>query len=440
MYSNEVFVVVIKNPNNFERYFLDYQTGQATVLPDVTSSIIQGLFPSLGKLGEFKAFIAPGAPADNCAAPAITATAIPPPAATHVADVLPAFRACMGQLGQSAIDVYHDLEPFVAPDALIPNPNTGNTTLNAIQSSINDFLRSEFAMSTRISAIANDSGLKASAVDAPAILELTNLQKLADAVATDLMGYKQRIADLDDFDNGADDCTNLLKVSNDDTSLCVAIASRRDDDRVYHNMVTRTITYALDFINVVSVSQETAIDPSKKKSIATLALNFADVPSSLSKKAIGSTLRWEASAGVFFSSLAVRSFSAAPVFTNAVITDKTVSQNLLRPTVVPFAAANYRLTDDLKWTRWKSALYLTGAVGINPNTTSADFAAGLSFSWRALMVGPLWHYGHDVSLTQGLHVGQSLGAGFSGNLSTQTSWTNSFAMGVAVRIPALTGR
>jgi hypothetical protein len=433
-------VVIVKNPNDFERYFLDYQTGQATVLPDVASNIIQGLFPSLGKLTEFKAFIPPGPPADNCANPVITATTVPPPAVGHVRDIIPTFRACMGQLGQAAIDIYQRLEPAIAPDSLTPNPTDANTSLDAIQNSINDFLRSEFAVSTRITAIANDPTLKPSAADAPGILELTDMQKLADGVATDLVAYNQRITDLSDFDNGADFCTNLLNVGNDDTSLCVAIVSRRDDDRVYHNMVTRTITYALDFINLVSVSQQAALDPSKKKSIATLSLNFADVPNGFSKKSIGSTLRWEASAGVFFSFLPVRSFSAAPVFTNAVITEKTVSQNVLHPTVVPFAAANYRLTNDLGWTRWKSALYWTGAVGINPNTTSADFASGPSISWRALMLSAFWHYGHDVRLTQGLQVGQNLGAGFSGSLSTQTFWTSSFAIGVAVRIPALSGR
>lgn len=122
------------------------------------------------------------------------------------------------------------------------------------------------------------------------------------------------------------------------------------------------------------------------------------------------------------------------------ITDNRVSQNLLYPTVEPFAAGNLRLTNDFRWSRWKSNLYWTGAVGINPNTVSADFATGLSLSWRALMVSALCHFGHDVRLTQGLTVGQSLGPGFSGNLSTETYWKASFALGLSVRVPALTGR
>jgi len=150
-------------------------------------------------------------------------------------------------------------------------------------------------------------------------------------------------------------------------------------------MVTRTITYSLNTLNLVANSQEAVPDSSKKKSLASIAVNFADSPSRLS-----SPFRWEASAGVLFSSLAVRSFSAAPVFSSGVITDNTVAQNVLHPTVVPFAAANYRLSNDLGWTRWKSAIYWTGAVGVNPNTVSADFASGLSpFMARAHAQRPL---------------------------------------------------
>jgi hypothetical protein len=105
----------------------------------------------------------------------------------------------------------------------------------------------------------------------------------------------------------------------------------------------------------------------------------------------------------------------------------------------PFAAANYRITNDLP-TRWKSNIYWTGAVGINPNTVTAHFATGFSVSWRALMVSALAHFGHDVSLTQGLTVGESLGPGFNGSLPTQTHWTTAFAIGLSVRIPSLVGR
>jgi len=272
------------------------------------------------------------------------------------------------------------------------------------------------------------------------------LQKLADAVANDLLAYSLRIKDLGSSPQVFDRCEAVIDFKKDIKDVatkpasCLWITSKSDDDTVYDKMVTRTVVYSLNTLNLVSNSQEAVPDPSKKKLLTAITINFADTALAKSAELPHSALRWEASAGAFFSTLPIRSFSVAPVFTNGVITDKVIAQNVLHPTVVPFAAANYRLTDDLKWTRWKSNLYLTGAIGINPNTVSADFATGLSLSWRAMMVSALAHFGHDTQLTQGLTVGQSLGASFNGNLPTQTHWTTSFAIGLSVRIPALTGR
>jgi hypothetical protein len=131
----------------------------------------------------------------------------------------------------------------------------------------------------------------------------------------------------------------------------------------------------------------------------------------------------------------------SPVYNSSgTVTDKQITTSVLRPTVVPFAAANFRVSRDLDWSRWRMAWYATGAVGINPNTLSADFAAGPSLSFRGLVFSALWHYGHDVRLTQGLYVGESLGASSSGTVTTQNYWTNSFAIGVSIRTPPLTGR
>jgi hypothetical protein len=453
IYINQKVTVVVKHPKTYERYFFDYQSGQATISPDVTSSIIQGLFPSLAKASVIHGFdLVQGqkSAADECAATEITDTAIPA-AGTVKKIVAPAWK-CLAKLAGQAIVIYHALEPFVAPDSLIPNaPATDPTKtdiekLVAQKQPISDFLTPEFLLSARISSIAGDDGLKKTptadlrAADARAILELTDLQKAADAVATDLLGYKLRIEDLEVYQNGFQDCSSVIDLTKEEKKqvplpACLWITSKPDDGGVYHNMVTRAITYSLNSFNLVSNSQQSVPDPSKKKLLTSVVLNFGD-----DKKSKSSALRWEASAGAFFSSLPIRSFSVAPVFTNGVITDKIISQNLLYPTIVPFAAANYRLTNDLGWTRWKTNVYWTGAVGINPNTVSADFATGLSYSWRALMVSGLCHFGHDVRLAQGLKVGESLGAGFNGSLPTETHWTTNFALGLSVRVPAITGR
>jgi hypothetical protein len=447
MYSGEAITVVLQNPNYFERYFLDFQTGIATQKPDVASSIIQGLLPSLQKAGEIKANIV-GLDAGQTDVCDVIATAPIPKPGKEIKGTSNLGDVCLGQLAKSAIDIYQKLEPLVAPDSLTP---IGVERVNKdcdINVCIEEFYKSEIAFSTKITTISKDPTLidtKNSTydADAQAIAKLIAIQKSADAIATDLQGYKQRLSDLPKTADlskwGYRKCDTFIRLPKSKPPKspgdCIAIQSRKDDAGIYRDMVTRTITYALDTYNLVSYPQEASPDPTKKKSIASIVVNYADNP-----KAANSALRWEASAGAFFSSLPIRSFSVAPVFTNGVITDKIISQNLLYPTVVPFAAANYRLTNDLKGTRWKTNIYWTGAVGINPNTVSADFATGLSYSWRALMVSGLCHFGHDVRLTQGLTVGESLGAGFNGSIPTETHWTANFAVGLSVRIPAITGR
>jgi len=433
MYSNQALIVLLENPKRYERYFLDYQSGQVSLLPDVTSSIVQGLLPNLAKAQEFHTaldFIRNNVAVDPCTDPAITATTTP--AGGTVASEVTAFQNCFATLAQNSIDIYQDLEALVAPDSRTP-PGTpiGSGDTDEIQDDITKFLTQENAISARITFISNTN----KATDAVAIQQLGTLQKLADSVASDLLGYSQRISDLDALNNQSQPCTDFNDKEKDPSVQCILLEVSPDNEKVYNNMVTRTITYSLNALNMVVYSQEAVPDPTKKKLLASIPITFADSPTDKL-----SSLRWEASAGVFFSSLAVRSFSVAPVYSGGVITDNIVAQNVLHPTAVPFAAANYRITNDLPWSRWKTNLYWTGAVGVNPNTVSADFASGFSISWRALMFSPLWHYGHDVRLTQGFYVGESLGSGFKGTLPTQTYWKSSFALGVSIRVPSLTGR
>jgi hypothetical protein len=439
MYSNQSVTVVVKNPNAFERYFLDYTTGQATLSPDVTSSIVQGLLPSLAKAS----YRFDTAKAPNPCASAASST----PAPGTVERIVVFFQDCMSGLAADATGIYRRLEPFVAPDSMTPiSVAAGGPVkadgLGALLQPIADFEKSEVALSSKITAIAGDKSRNYTANDLAAIQQLTNLQKLADAVASDLLGYSQRISEVPTGaalqKNGFQDCSNVLKPTEGPAGTCVSITSKPDNDAVYDKMVTRTITYSLDALNLISNPQEATPDPSKKKLLATIAINFADTPTKFPGSP-SSPFRWELSAGAFFSSLAVRSFNVAPTFTNGVITTNMVAQNILRPTVVPFAAVNYRITNDLN-TRWKTNFYWTGTVGINPNTVSADFATGPSLSWRALMVSFLCHFGHDTKLTQGFVVGQNLGPTFSGMLPTKTYWTEAFAIGISVRVPALTGR
>jgi hypothetical protein len=437
MYPGQSLTVVVRNPYYFERYFMDYQNGQLALAPDVASAIAGGILTPLAKAQEFLV------KAQNFSLRDQLETAEP-----KVADCSPTgirqtdgevksnialYHQCLARFAADAKTIYRKLEPATSPDshaALAHGlPASDQTidrdlqdTANGGTPNIADTCAAEFELSASIAAAAKDS-------TDPEILNLSALAAIADAIAKDLFAYGARISDLPSW------CTYFEphKVAGDGSVDCkdthpapVVLHPIPDPETGDRKQATRQVTYNLDAFNLVQNTQEAIPDSGKKRTLAAITILYGDS-------------RWEASAGTFFSTLAVRSFNVSPVFAGNTVTDKQITQSVLHPTIVPFAGANYRLTPDFGG-RWRSAIYLTGAVGINPNTTSADFAAGPSISWRALMFSALFHYGHDVRLTQGLTTGASLGAGFSGSISTQTYWRKAFAIGVAVRVPALTGR
>ena len=444
MYSGEMLTVLIKDPLPFERYFLDFTTAQASVTPDVASAILQGLTTDLAKV-TFKTNLDGGseekAAESDCEALPLESKS--QPGKGQVRSSEPQFQKCFAYMAQQAMAAYRKLDPFVAPDALTGPYSKPQRSAYAfevrtqIARGLRDFISLETRVSTKITSMGkvpselNPSAdgktppLAYNAQDEDAITELSLYQKLFDSVAADLAGYAQRLSDLGACGLNAED-----NPPDGQNVTCkyplLRIDSRPDTPDVYKNMTTRTVTYSLDVLNVVSYSQQAAPGASNKKAIATVAINFAD-----RKTVEGITgapytaLRWEASAGVLFSWLPNRTFTLD--------SKGAVQDSKTRPTPLPFAAANYRLTGDLGG-RWKQNIYLTGGIGININNPNAEFGVGPSYSWRALMINFLCHFGHDYRYTS------TTPSGSSGNLPTVAHWTENPAIGISVRIPSLTGR
>ena len=358
--------------------------------------------------------------------------------------------ACLAKLSQLATTAYRAIEPQVYPDSITcdddaqckaPSPPAPReaptaTELEQLRTVITEFLDEEASVSTNIS-VAN-----AKVTDkqvGTGLTYATNLQKILDAIAADLLGYYTRIGDLEGSHIIYQGCDEL-GVPSRANERCAVASSRVGTEDAYQRQVTRTMTYALNSLNLVANSQESIADTSKRKALVAIVINFAGSEGSWYD--VFDTLRWDGSVGLLFSSLPIRSFPVVPVFEDGVLTDKKIGQSMARPTVVPFVAINYRLTNDIPWFRWKSNAYLTGGAGINPSSLAADFAAGLSFSWRAFMLGALVHFAHDTRLTpgEGLVVGGSLGPMFNGAVPTQSYWTYAFGVGLSVRVSSLTGR
>lgn len=197
------------------------------------------------------------------------------------------------------------------------------------------------------------------------------------------------------------------------------------------------VVFAVNTVNQIGVLPLSVTSASQKKAIATITVLYADPA-------------FEVSTGVFFSTLPNRSFANQTLITQGTPPTQgnvVIAQTIVRPTIVPFAAANWRLGHDSVWPdKRRLAWYLTAGVGLNPNNTTAEFAFGPSISWRAIMISALYHLGHDVQLTQGEYLGEvwcnqtaKTCSPTPPNPTTDKVWTGAFAIGIGIRIPTTFG-
>ena len=179
MYSGQSFVVIIRNPYEIERYFLDPQPGTATANPDL-STIVAGFFTPLAKLS-FRVETHATDPCDSAQ------KAAPKPG--QVKSVSDYFVDCYQSHFPDVRHIYRRLEPFYAPDSIVPLPVDSAAPASELPSAllpdIHAFVDLEEKLSGKISAILSDKTLT-SGDDAQALLDLINLQKVADTMATNL--------------------------------------------------------------------------------------------------------------------------------------------------------------------------------------------------------------------------------------------------------------
>lgn len=241
----------------------------------------------------------------------------------------------------------------------------------------------------------------------------TEEQAALDAIRKDLEGFASRLQDL----------------ANHATMTAGTVGYIRDS-RISHH-VSRTVNYTLNRLNLVCNSQEAANDGSKKVAIVTVAAVYGEA-------------HWEANTGVALVFRPIRSFTVAPIISNAMQNGSYVSESKASPEVAPFVAADYRLGSDFKLFGWRGAFYGTGGVGYNTSQESADFLVGPSLSWRGLLLSGLCDFGHGARLAQGLTVGEPLGSGSTPTtittIPTTNYWVPALTIGVSVRIPGISGR
>jgi hypothetical protein len=157
---------------------------------------------------------------------------------------------------------------------------------------------------------------------------------------------------------------------------------------------------------------------------------------------------WVISTGILFSNLKFHTFTNAPIIVNGqpvldaggkVLT--RVTQSDTSPAVVaPVLLVNYRLN---KFSRFKweqrcrngCSFLLSGGVGANLTSKSADFDTGISFQFGSVLFTPTVHYGRENRLSNGVTVGQELGSSPPNPLPTDFHWIKKFGFAITYALP-----
>jgi hypothetical protein len=157
---------------------------------------------------------------------------------------------------------------------------------------------------------------------------------------------------------------------------------------------------------------------------------------------------WEISTGILFSTLVARSFTNAPLIVNGKpVLDPSgktltvVTESDTRPVVVlPLVMANFRLRG-LSHYPWENrcpnhcAFLLSGGVGLNLTTKTADFAVGPSFQIGEVLITTAAHFGRESMLTNGVTVGSQLGSSPPNPLPTANKWVTGFGIAISYVLP-----
>jgi len=175
------------------------------------------------------------------------------------------------------------------------------------------------------------------------------------------------------------------------------------------------------FVDDNSATLANLADVAKKTSVVTLTVQYETAP------------YFELSTGVLVPLTPYHSYTAAQTESASA---PVVQQNKTY-TVVPDASFNIRVSPEMIWGRQRAAIFITGAVGYTPATSSVALAVGPSFSWRSIVISPLADFGRDVQLTGGFTVGQPLGSSATPATAplTKDVWVVQPAVGVSLRIP-----
>lgn len=464
IYPGQVLIVRIIDALPFEQVSLDWQSTSANLMPDTTAAVLTALNPALAKSELSIALNNAGKSAlfdftlkrndvnvDQCASvnPGISS-----------AD---AFYQCAAQIQAEAADAAKLLTPVANPDSLVlasggaPLLTTASNFDNVrtdilcrvLNGAAKDLEGNAIDCSTQpldtpnlpyhdlvneLAQFPSDPGKYTGALSLKAKSDLAALGSALNAVVSPLVTAAEDLTQLGVAQLATGNLGALVdpvrRANPAGLRPCNSVLSAAPVAPSYGRLLQRQVSCAVNLVNLASNSINSVPTSQQKKSLVVITANFTDS-------------RIDTSAGILLSALPSRSFSVGTNYsgTPPAPSSMYVKETDIRPLVIPYAAFHVRLKSDWAWKDGRrGAAYATILAGVNPNTTTADFGAGLSLSWRTLIFGPVAHFAHDVGLNPGFTKGESLGTSFSGTLPTHQFWTTSVGLAIGVRVPLIPGR
>ena len=152
------------------------------------------------------------------------------------------------------------------------------------------------------------------------------------------------------------------------------------------------------------------------------------------------------SAGLGFSNLVYRTYASTPQVVNgvpvlnssgnalSVVTETDTHLSVLAPEILgSYVIPGLRKFDSA--CSFGCSLLVSGGVGANLTTKSADFDLGASLRLMDFLVTPAVHFGRESRLIDGITVGSQLGANAPSTLPTQNKWVRKFGIVFTYVIP-----
>jgi hypothetical protein len=237
------------------------------------------------------------------------------------------------------------------------------------------------------------------------------------------------------------------KLSNQETSINIAVTDiQKAQDALLQNAQTiqfwpgapEKLIYKITsqkHLNFSVVIAGTEIVSKANSPIATVVINTG-------------ANSWVVSAGVGFSNLRYHAFAATPIIiggepvldSSGKATTQVTRTDTVPSVIAPVGLLSYRLTPISRF-KWENkcpggcSFLLSGGLGANLTTKSADFDVGPSFQIGGVVITGAAHFGRETRLTNGVAVGQQLGSSPPSTLPTTTSWVTKFTITLTYSIP-----